>query len=910
MTKPLRIATQLLLWFLVLALTPLTVASLLTYRMSRGLLMDQIQTNLRAIASNLGEEVESHLRAQERDLNVLAASASTAEALQAFGTAWTGGTFDEDAFSAAAARFEPFLVHSADALGADDIYLVGPDGRVVFSTARGPDFGADLESEEWRDTVLGRTANSALVTLGIEQSDLEFYGPESVPATFLASPVFSEGRLRGLIVLQVGAADLNRVVSDTTGLGETGEMVVVSEQNDEIVVVAPTRHDPDAAFTRKISREGNQSTAIRESVDGHYGAGLGIDYRGKRVVASWQYLPALRWGVVVKIDADEAFAPIAALGRLSTIIAAITVVLASVAAWLVARSFSRPIEVLTAAVHQVASGNLRRTVNVRTRNEIGRLAEDFNQMTAQLREMVETMDEKVRLRTAELAEARDLAEQANRTKSAFLANMSHELRTPMNAIIGYSEMLIEECEDLGHDEFVPDLQKIRSAGKHLLALINDVLDLSKIEAGKMTIYLEDFAIRQMLDEVVSTIQPLIEKNDNRLELRAASDLGSMRADLTKVRQTLFNLLSNASKFTEKGTVTLEVERVSSPTGDRIILRVSDTGIGMTPEQLGKLFEAFTQADASTTRKYGGTGLGLAISREFCRMMGGDITVESELGKGSTFTVELPAEVAESAGQSSPQSSQTASAPSAGGEGAILVIDDDPNAADLIRRSLEKCGHRVLVATSGMEGLKMACEHKPAAITLDVMMPGMDGWSVLAALKSDPATVDIPVVMVSLVRDKQMGFTLGATDFLTKPVDANQLRRTLGRLVGDAPGDALVVEDDPDSREMLVRLLGKSGFRVRTAENGALGLEAVAAARPAIILLDLMMPVMDGFEFLAAIRQDSGMADIPVIIVTAKDLTEQDHQRLNGSAEAIIQKSSIDHATLLDRVYAIIGKKHH
>ncbi len=242
--------------------------------------------------------------------------------------------------------------------------------------------------------------------------------------------------------------------------------------------------------------------------------------------------------------------------------------------------------------------------------------------------------------------ARDAAESANRTKSTFLANMSHELRTPMNAIIGYSEMLIEEAEDLDEEAFIPDLQKIRSAGKHLLALINDILDLSKIEAGKMTIFLEDFRPADMIHDVVGTIQPLLEKNANRLDVRIADDLGEMRADLTKVRQTLFNLLSNASKFTEKGVITLSANRIPTEQGDRIRLSVSDTGIGMTEEQLGRLFQAFTQADASTTRKYGGTGLGLVISRKFCQMMGGDIAVESRAGIGTTFTVDLPAEVRE------------------------------------------------------------------------------------------------------------------------------------------------------------------------------------------------------------------------------------------------------------------------
>ncbi|MFY8215447.1 MAG: response regulator, partial [Chthoniobacterales bacterium] len=502
---------------------------------------------------------------------------------------------------------------------------------------------------------------------------------------------------------------------------------------------------------------------------------------------------------------------------------------------------------------------------------------------------------------AEAIDARNAAESANRTKSTFLANMSHELRTPMNAIIGYSEMLIEEAEDLDQPGFVPDLQKIRSAGKHLLALINDILDLSKIEAGKMSIFVEEIGLRSMIDEVVATVDPLIQKNRNRLVLDVPDDIGSIRADITKVRQTLFNLLSNASKFTENGTITLAIRRYHTAPGvDRIQMRVSDTGIGMTPEQLGKLFQAFTQADASTTRKYGGTGLGLLISRKFCQIMGGDISVESVAGQGTTFTVDLPSTVEETSEAPPPSN-----VPSVARR--VLVIDDDPDAADLMQRKLEKSGFEVILAASGAAGLELATTEQPDAITLDVMMPGMDGWSVLTALKSNPKTAWIPVIMVTMLHDRQMGFALGADDFITKPVETAKLRHILSRHIRVDGAQILVVEDDSSNREMLVRMLSKEGFSVIEADNGARALEHLAVAKPSLILLDLMMPVMDGFEFLKIIRGNPELSAIPVIIVTARDLSDADRARLNGSVHEVIQKGAMDRERLLSEVAIMISQ---
>ena len=522
------------------------------------------------------------------------------------------------------------------------------------------------------------------------------------------------------------------------------------------------------------------------------------------------------------------------------------------------------------------------------------------------------------LHEQKLAQAMVSAEEANRAKSEFLANMSHELRTPMNAILGYSEMLIEEAEDLQQEDFIPDLKKINQAGTHPLALINDILDLSKIESGKMEAFAEEIDINTLIDEVSGTTQPLMEKNNNTLSIERGKELGKAHQDLTKLRQTLFNLLSNAAKFTHDGTITLHANRIEQAGVDWLTLAVSDTGIGIAADKIEHVFKEFTQADGSTTRDYGGTGLGLAISRRFCQLLGGDLNVHSELGEGSTFSIRIPAILpeehdlhpsADTVATADMAEAELESLRKAGPGSMILVIDDDPEACEIIERYLTKDGYSVATATSGEQGLRLAHEIQPAAITLDVMMPDMDGWSVLRVLKADPALRAIPVIMLSMIDDRTRGYSLGAVDYLTKPVDREQLNKTLSRYycAEEDTCPVLLVEDDTETREVMARTLVKAGWTVSEAGNGQEALDIMSGLHPRLILLDLMMPVMDGFDFLTVMRARPEWRHIPVIVITAKDLTADDRNRLTGRVEEIVEKSAYTHEQLLQHVSEAVAK---
>jgi signal transduction histidine kinase/DNA-binding response OmpR family regulator len=551
--------------------------------------------------------------------------------------------------------------------------------------------------------------------------------------------------------------------------------------------------------------------------------------------------------------------------------------------WNFVRYIARRMGELAFSMLAVARGNLSVPIPPAGPDELGDMSRALVVFRDNAREIHEARD------IAERARAE--AEVASRTKSAFLANMSHELRTPLNAIIGYSEMMLEDATENEDETSASDLRKIQTAGKHLLRLINDILDLSKIEAGKMEVFIESASVPALIEEVRALATPLAANNANTLTAEIEPGIDLFRTDVTKLKQSLLNLVSNACKFTKEGNVSLSVTRRNAVHGEEFVFAVKDSGIGMNEEQMARLFQPFAQADSSTTRQFGGTGLGLAITKRFCRMLGGDVAVSSEPGQGSTFRIVLPTTPPESAAQPAGEDAfeaQKAMGPI--GATTVLIVDDDPQVIDLLRSMLLREGYRILQATSGPEAIARAREERPAAILLDIMMPQVDGWTVLSTLKEDPELASVPIIIVSMLDERPLGLSLGAAEFLTKPIERSKLIATLAQHVEPAKGVVLVVDDETADRETLIHALKPQGWSISEAANGREALNWLAShSPPAAMVLDLMMPELDGFAVLDTVRRDARLNKLPVVILTAMDLSAAELDYLRGRGALVIPK---------------------
>jgi signal transduction histidine kinase/CheY-like chemotaxis protein len=715
--------------------------------------------------------------------------------------------------------------------------------------------------------------------------------------------------LASLRAAYAARADFNRVTTLLSGIGSAGipdalpglrqQLATAADNLSQSLATLASDAAPDSARVGELRAAGRSLVELGTAADGLLAIQTRLLPERQAVAAQQAALQTIGVDLreqVSKLN-ESAEAEATSTAALSAqaidtsrlwliLIAAASLILAGLIVWLfVLRYVVRRLSELATSMLAIARGELATPIPTPGRDELG----DMSRTLAVFRDNARD----IRAARDEAEKARAEAEAASRTKSAFLANMSHELRTPLNAIIGYSEILVEDATDSGDEATVGDLQKIQGAGQHLLGLINGILDLSKIEAGRMDVYLEQIYLARLVDEVRAIVEPLVKKNGNKLVIECPPDIGSMRTDLTKLKQSLINLLSNAAKFTQNGTVTLALSRAQTGSDQaRFTFHVSDTGIGMNEEQLGRLFQAFTQADSSTTRHYGGTGLGLTITRHFASMLGGTIEVTSKAGEGSSFIMELPDHPIQAAAPAA----DTMSVAAANGNGSgltVLVVDDDPTVHDLLAATLAKEGHRVLHARDGAEALDILRKTPPDIVTLDVMMPKVDGWSVLGTMKSDPSLDHIPVIMITIVDDRNLGYSLGASEFMTKPIDRSRLLALVQRFAGhEAQARVLIVDDDPDVRDVVRSTLENSGLKTFQAVNGRAAIDWLQNhPAPSLILLDLMMPEMDGFEFLNRIRDDDKLVDVPVVVLSAKELTAEERAFLAERTLLVLSKGA-------------------
>jgi PAS domain S-box-containing protein len=565
-------------------------------------------------------------------------------------------------------------------------------------------------------------------------------------------------------------------------------------------------------------------------------------------------------------------------------------------------------------------------VNSRDITERKRDETEILQLNARLEERVRRRTAELEQKNDELQGAKEATEQAMRQQEIFLSNVAHDLRTPLTIVIGYSEDLLRRAKKQGNDAFIPDLRLIVNRGKELLELINDLLNLSKAMNDKgIELDIEEFDVEEMVRGHMEGIGTIAQKYGNTIEFRPEPGLGVMIADKVKVWRLLMNLLSNACKFTKDGTIATTAARMRDVDGDRIVFRVVDNGIGMSREMQARLFNRFSQVHASSGKLQAGVGLGLSICMVYCKAMGGQIVVESEEGRGSTFTVTLPAEIRPSVPASGaaalpappPAPALSHSAPVADVDGnatrsgqddanMILIIDDDASVCQLMERNLDEEGFRSRIAHDGEEGLRMARQLHPSAIILDVVMSGLDGWGVLAALKGDASTARIPIIMVSMLDERERGLRMGADEYMLKPFGRDRLTDLLHKHLGDRPeARLLVVEDDVETRDLVCRSLREQNWEVFAAGDGFEALRLLREHRPDLILLDLMLPVMHGLEVIEEVRKDPESQSIPIVVMTAADLGVEDRKHLEGQVKQILHKGLYGRDELLREIRSLV-----
>ncbi|HYM49249.1 MAG TPA: response regulator [Candidatus Limnocylindrales bacterium] len=875
-------------WYMSVGFLLVAVCPLLLYGAQRvsSLFTQQnnsIQDKHQRLAAVLAQSIDGFMRDQT------AALESTARQIQSSDQPATMH-LNDPSFDPTRLNSELAAAHSAQP-SVLQLYVGNLQGRAVAADPS-TEISHDFSQFHYVRQVLSPGFNAATYS-----DVLRGRGSPDVSSIVIAVPLLNTDH--SVVGYLAGTVDLQevQVLSSYSQVGH-GDVIVVDSQGR--VIAAPR------ADWRLQARDLSSEGVFQQAVAQGDGVAWYTNIDGVPTVAGFATVPQLRWRVWVSQPIAELRAELTPLvtGTLQWLLVA--VVLALVLAFLATAWLSRPVDDLNRAAARMATGDFTTKATIRDRfaaRELLVLAQTFNQMATQLSGAYQTLEEKVSVRTSELQAANQELARANRLKSEFLANVSHELRTPLSAIIGFSQILLDGIDGPLTEEQQQDIAQVNKSGQSLLNLINQILDLSKIEAGKMELSTERVDLPELVASVLDAIRPLAMEKGLRIDARLPVDLPPCDADPVRLKQIFINLLSNAVKFTERG----HIEIWAQPSGRMMRIAVRDTGIGISPESQKVIFDEFVQGDGSSTRRHGGTGLGLSIVRRLVEMHGGAITVISEAGMGSTFTFTVPMWAAAPAAPKIGPRRPIQPATGVAGR-AILVVDDDPSVRQLIARQLEQEGWRTIQAANAADALELAHESQPALVTLDIMMPDASGWWVLERLKEDPQTAGIPVLVVSIVEDQRTVFALGASDFLSKPYDRKQLLERVKRLLPDLHGKrVLVVDDEPEARTMLGRILSEEGAQVEQVAGGEEAIAAIARVPVDLVLLDLMMPGMSGFETVARLRATPATAALPVVIVSAKELTAEDMRTLNGHVQRFIAKGEIEPAGLSAAVRQVLGQ---
>jgi len=848
---------RLTLAFLLVGLLPAAVAGVLGIRQSlRAEQAARLQSDERLIALS-AEAVAATLRNGERILREAAEEAGVRRAVPTGDRRILG-----EHVRVIQRRYPDFAA-----------VLVLNTGGIILANSIDPSVvGKNLRERDYFQGVL-RTRNSYF-------SPVPFTGVATrVPTLAIAAPILGpEGDPRGVLAGTFTLEHLSRLLAPARGNAVGG--ATSRELPGDVYLVSPSRTilahtDPG----KRASPVAADDAGAREVLVGRRGSVTWTDQSGGVHLGVFAPLPDVGWGLVYTRPSHSWLSAVPYL--FPGILPALLVVLgaAGLAGALAARHLSRPILDLQRAASHLRAGEFADRLPEDRHDELGDLAAAFNRMTAALQDLYANMEAKVAERTAILKATNLELARASEVKSEFLARMSHDLRTPLNAVIGFADLLLTQQVGPLTDKQQRYLGHIANAGRHLLELINDILDLTRVEAGKLEIHPEPCNLPLILEEMLALFRTQAQDRRITLAVEIASALGELTADRIRLQQIVHNLLSNAVKFTpENGLVTVTARQ----TGMELELCVHDTGIGIAPEDHQRIFEAYEQAGATEGRQKG-TGLGLAITKRLVELHGGSIRLESAPGQGSTFIVRLPGA---SPIEARPEVADVS-------RPLVLVIEDDLLTAEMLRTHLSGGGYRVVLVASGHAGLGAARRLRPQAITLDLGLPDMDGWQVLHRLKGDPATEGIPVLIVS-ARDKgQLGLSLGAVDWLVKPVDPQRLLGALQRCreLG-APKRALrilVVDDEPLVLEALEAMLRQEGHQIRTAPDGATALRLAEAEPPDIILLDLHLPDLSGFEVVGRLRQIPELATVPVIAFSGKFVSPEERSLLTQQAVQFVGK---------------------